>query len=146
MHCSHHNYLQYHKGSGGKGGIVSRLTQRWHCAIATLISTPVQTTCGSLMQTMGRTGLFTVGEVEALCRRRDAFERDSLLTVTPSPESSGRVFTPQINTIWRFTRKTSCWDTYSNHWDIGSNCVTLCFRNGGQGLKVLFLSDFALEY
>lgn len=44
--------------------------------------------------------------------------------------------------VWRLTRKASRWDIYSNHQDIGSNCVTRLFsEKGGKALKFCLEGD-----
>lgn len=100
-----------------------------------------------------RTELFTVsGGIEVMSRSEErlwtwqAVDSHSL----PGIRCAGLGVFLHLTTIWRFTRKkinnlkTSSRGTYSNHWNIGSNCVTLCFLNKGLASNVF--RRFALEY
>ncbi len=107
------------------------------CDISMLIHVSVWITSfisGSLMHMKSLTALFTVSVVEVMSRSGSAFELDSLSTVISSQGFT--VLFLLFTSIWRCTRKRkklrpSSRGSYSNHWNIGFNCVTLCFLNKG---------------
>lgn len=99
------------------------------------------------MRLMSLTALFTALAVEVSSCSEDVFKLDRLSTAIPSQDFTV-LFLP-LASIWRFLSKktnlkTSSRGIYSNHWNIGFNCVTLCFLNKGLGWKVS--KSFALEY
>lgn len=148
-HCSRNNNLRYPEVDF----LMNKrewLTQLQHCDISVLIHISVQITSviSSLLMCMtSQTELFAVsGGIEVMSRSEErlwtwqAVDSHSLCCFFLPPRNHLKIHEKKKKNILRLPAEK----TYSNHWNIGSNCVTLCFLNKGLASNVF--RRFALEY